>query len=91
MPFTDIYMKNCKLFLGTGNGNQVGQLDTLIQDKDSKITNIWLLLSDNILYIANDGIQMILRLINEIIVTKPCNQLVHTFGINDLVLLYTTN
>ena len=84
-------MKNCKLFLGTGNGNQVEQLDTLIQDKDSKITNIWLLLSDNILYIANDGIQMILRLINEIIVIKPCNQLVHTFGINDLVLLYTTN
>ena len=49
-------MKNCKVFLGTGNAKQVEQLDTLIQDKGSKITNIWLLLSDNILYIANDGI-----------------------------------
>ena len=84
-------MKNCKLFLGTGNAKQVEQLDTLIQDQGSKITNIWLLLSDNILHIANDGIHLILRLINEIIVTKPCNQPVHTFGINDLVLLYTTN
>ena len=59
-------MKNCKLFLRTGNAKQVEQLDTLIQDKGSKITNIWSLLSDNILYIANDGIQLILRLINEI-------------------------
>ena len=84
-------MKNCKVFLGTGNAKQVEQLDTLIQDKGSKITNIWLLLSDNILYIANDGIQLILRLINDIIVPKPCNQPVHSFGINDLVPLYTTN
>ena len=48
-------MKSCKLFLGTGNAKQVEQLDTLIQDKGSKITNIWLLLSDNMLYIENDG------------------------------------
>ena len=77
-------MKNCKLFAGTGNAKQVEQLDTLIQDKGSKI-------SDNMLYIANDGIQQIFRLINEIIVSKPCKQHVHTFGINDLELLYTTN
>ena len=83
-------MKSCKLFLGTGNAKQVEQLNTLIQDKGSKI-NIWLLLSDNMLYIENDGFQLMLKLINEIIVTKPCNQPVHTFGINDLILLYTTN
>ena len=77
-------MKNCKLFVGTGNATQVEQLDTLIQDEGSKI-------SDNMLYIANDGIQLILRLINEIIISKPCKQPVHTFGINDLELLYTTN
>ena len=65
-------MKNCKLFHGTGNAKQVEQLATLIQDKGSKITNIWLLLSDNMLHIENDGIQRIFRLINEIIVTKPC-------------------
>ena len=53
-------MKNCKLFHGTGNAKQVEQLATLIQDKGSKITNIWLLLSDNMLYIENDGIQRIL-------------------------------
>ena len=57
-------MKNCKLFVGTGNAKQVKQLDTLIQDKGSKI-------SGNMLYIANDEIQLILRLINEIIVSKP--------------------
>ena len=77
-------MKNCKLFVGTGNAKQIKQLDTLIQDKGSKI-------SDNMLNIANDDIQLILRLINEIIVSKPCKQVVHTFGINDLELLYTTN
>ena len=77
-------MKNCKLFVGTGNAKQVKQLDALIQDKGSKI-------SDNMLYIANDDIQLILRLINEIIVSKPCKQVAHTFGINDLELLYTTN
>ena len=79
-------MKNCKLFVGTGNAKQVKQLDTLIQDKGSKI-------SDNMPYIANDEIQLILELglINEIIVSKPCKQVVHTFGINDLELLYTTN
>ena len=32
------------------------------------------------LYIANDGIQLILRLINEIIISKPCKQPVYTFG-----------
>ena len=77
-------MKNCKLFVGTGNAKQVEQLDTLIPDKGSKI-------SDNMLDIANDGIEQILRLINEIIVSKPCKQPVHTFEINDLELLYTTN
>ena len=60
-------MKICKLFLGTGNAKQVEQLDTLIQDKGSKITNIWLLLSDKKLCIANDVIQLILRLISEVI------------------------
>ena len=77
-------MRNCKLFVGTGNAKQVEQLDTLIQDKGSKI-------SDNMLNIANDGIEQILRLINKIIVSKPCKQPVHTFGINDLELLNTTN
>ena len=77
-------MKNSKLIVGTGNAKQVEQLDTLIQDKGSKI-------SDNMLYIVNDGIQQILRLINEIIVSKPCKQPVHTFGVNDLEPLYATN
>ena len=77
-------MKNCKLFVGTGNVKQVIQLDTLKEDKGSKI-------SDNMLYIANDEIQLILRLINKIIVIKSCKQVVHTFGINDFELLYTTN
>ena len=65
-------MKNCKLFVGTGNAKQVEQLDTLIQDEGCKI-------SENMLYIANDGIQLILRLINEIIVSKPCKQPVHSY------------
>ena len=91
MPSTDIYMKKCELFLRTGNAKQVEQFDTLIQDKGSKITNIWLLLSDNILYIANDEIQLILRLINEIIVTNLQSTYPY-FWINDLELLvYTTN
>ena len=77
-------MKNCKLFVGTGNAKQVKQLDTLIEDKGSKI-------SDNMLYIANDEIQLILRLINKIIISKSCKQVVQTFGINDFELLYTTN
>ena len=70
-------MKNCKLFVGTGNAKQVKQLDTLIQDKGSKI-------SDSMLYIANDEIQLILRLINEIIVSKPCKQVVHILSIKPI-------